>query len=373
MKLDIDFSPLDTAVKKMGPPIEISFDLGNQLEPWEIKLGEGGIEISLDEIEYNDALLSYRGRQVLLYIQDHQGRADAALEDGTQGRKYHVAECSTLQKMRDQGRFERYVVTNDMTGDFYITGYDYETRKLVEGHTRLKVCRNCLQALNYKGYKSDSNKSAFSQFSIEEFFRHYSSYFKTMPKRLAGKQDQYTDDWADISRKVRQAKNFICEDCNVDLSSAPRLCHVHHINGVRSDNSGSNLKVLCADCHSKQPMHSNMFVLHKDRQAINKLRNIQHGDIRENWSTVLAEADPATEGLLRIMKKHRQPLPIVGYELLNQNGEVAAELELAWPKYKRGIAISEEARTFGQSIGWRVDLPQKATQYLLKNGPEQWL
>jgi hypothetical protein len=36
------------------------------------------------------------------------------------------------------------------------------------------------------------------------------------------------------------------------------LLHVHHINGVKSDNSEMNLRVLCQYCHGEQPNHEHM-------------------------------------------------------------------------------------------------------------------
>ncbi len=62
--------------------------------------------------------------------------------------------------------FERYVVTNDISGEFYITGYDYMTRQPVEGKTRLHICKNCLTYLNYKGYSKPGNYSAFKNFDL---------------------------------------------------------------------------------------------------------------------------------------------------------------------------------------------------------------
>jgi hypothetical protein len=33
---------------------------------------------------------------------------------------------------------------------------------------------------------------------------------------------------------------------------------VHHINGLKSDDSPENLRVLCIGCHAEQPSHGHM-------------------------------------------------------------------------------------------------------------------
>ncbi len=101
MKLTVDFSSLFAAARKMGEPIEDDFVLDTPREPWEDKLGTEGIELEdINDLEETDGLLSYRGRQVLLYIQDHGSKAQEALLDPKVGKKYHVAECRTLHKIR---------------------------------------------------------------------------------------------------------------------------------------------------------------------------------------------------------------------------------------------------------------------------------
>ncbi|WPU32705.1 HNH endonuclease [Pseudoalteromonas piscicida] len=70
--------------------------------------------------------------------------------------------------------------------------------------------------------------------------------------------------------------HYTCEQCGVELSQYKRLLHTHHINGVKTDNSISNLRALCLDCHKKQPKHEHMHVTHNDQLIINQLR-------RDHW------------------------------------------------------------------------------------------
>ena len=144
MRLTVDFSALHVAVNKMGADhLKQDFTLeiiSSALDPIDIALSEEGIEVDLSEVTIKSGLLDYHGRQILLYIQDHGSNIQAALDDPAKGRKYHVADCRTLKRMREEGRFERYVATNDLSGDFLISGFDYFNRKKIQGNTKLKIC-----------------------------------------------------------------------------------------------------------------------------------------------------------------------------------------------------------------------------------------
>lgn len=355
MKLTVDFSALFAAARKMGDPIEDDFVLDTDREPWEDKLGAEGIELEdINDLESTDGLLSYRGRQVLLYIQDHGTKAQEAILDPNAGKRYHVAECRTLQKMRNEGRFERYVVTNDITGEFHITGSDYMTRQPVEGKSRLYICKNCLTYLNYKGYSKPGNYSAFKHFYLDEFFQAYSSFFTHLPQRKMGVKEGYTNDWSEVSRNFRQEKSYTCEKCNVRLLNQPKLLHVHHINGVKSDNRKANLKALCADCHSKEAFHGSMYVSHADKQTIARLRHEQKFQKPDNWQQVIDLADSGLRGLIERCRTVPMPVPEVGFYLQDEREDFQGMLKLAWPQQRIGITISERDRMQAERLGWKV-------------------
>ena len=106
-------------------------------------------KIALSEVDTDERLLSYKGRQVLLYIREHGEDVQAALEDGSEGRRFHIAFCRTLREMKRDG-LELYVATNDFSGQFHITGTDPETGTLISGKTDLAPCWNCLEELGLK-------------------------------------------------------------------------------------------------------------------------------------------------------------------------------------------------------------------------------
>ncbi|WP_444934148.1 HNH endonuclease [Microbulbifer sp. JTAC008] len=359
MKLDVDgvLLALRAEAQKMGdfsPEFDIEsipdadFDLDLELER--------GKEISLDELDIDNGLLSVQGRQVLLYIPDHGYRVANALGDPSRGNKFHVADCSKLDEMKARNRFERYKVTNNLEGVFGIYGVDAIGGE-VSGDAELNVCKLCLRFLNYQGYASGGVRKGevFSNFTIEEFFSTYSSLFTHLPKHnkyLEG--GGYSDDWKSISDKHRASANYTCQVCRVNLSDHKSLIHAHHINGNKRDNRPENLKVVCADCHKKEPHHEHMHVKYRDIQIIKQFRRNQGLDNVGNWEEVFALADTAVHGLLKHCQKAGRAVPEIGYEVSNQSHEVVAELEVAWPEEKKGIYINAEAAQNAKSLGWQI-------------------
>ena len=266
-----------------GAPVDLNLDVRRGLDPLEplepidIEL-KSGIEIEdLASVQSapRSGLLSYEGRQVVLYIQDQGSRIIEVIEQGSRGTKVHVAECQALKEMRHKGRFERYVATNDVSGKFYVVGRDGAGAR-VDGRAELKVCQFCLSKLSYRGFKKFRYEAPFHAFKWIEFFEEYSTHFARSPTRTAGEFDGvYAASWAAVSGRYRRKRNFTCEDCRVDLSDEPSLIHVHRVNGVKTDNRPENLMALCVDCHRKQPGHEHMRVSSEDIEPVRELRRRQ--------------------------------------------------------------------------------------------------
>lgn len=364
MKLEVDFTELWKNAKRMGDGVA-SFsldvglqDLGGDLFDSDLSSTEG-IEIDLSDIETHQGVLSVKGRQVILFIPDQGSSIDAVLDGSSKdGRRFHIADCKTLATMRKAKRFDRFMVTNNLQGQFRVYGRTKFGTDL-DGDAELNVCMNCLTYLNYKSFGAIPKNERYdlvNQFNIGDFLTNYSTLFKSFPKKLAADAHAggYSEDWSNISQAYRASVNYCCESCHIDLSNNKRLLHTHHISGNKRDNRPENLQSLCADCHRKQPLHGHMFIKHEDMRLITRLRREQGSIGAGDWSEVHTMADQALEGLLHYYEKRALDPPVVGYLIKDDQGNVAAELDIAWPSKKRGIAISKRDRDTAESSGWKV-------------------
>ena len=307
-----------------------------------------GISITAEEIEFNDKILTYSGRQVLLYIPDQGKNLETVIRYPEKGRRFHVADCKTLQGMREQNRFDRYVVTNNLTGLFDVTGLDSLGREK-EGKASLKICQNCLTTLNYKGFALNKDMHIFHNFSLEEFFEDYSTYFKFHPKHTKPYGSGYSEDWEEISYRYKTSQGYRCESCGIDLRHHKRLLVTHHINGVKSDNSESNMLALCVDCHRKQEFHSHLFVSRDDMLTLYRLRATQHKNSVSSWNDVYRLVDKALYGVVDYLKTQNSLLPKVGYAV-NEDSYV----DLAWTHTHKAISVDAL-----QVDGWIINRPHE--------------
>lgn len=292
MKLDLTFAELAQLREAMNAPLSNWTGEDAELGPREALLNAlvDGLEIDLDEITVGPGrLLTYSGEQVILYIKDTRSSLETLQREPERTRRFHVAECSTLEEMRRQNRFERYVVTRRTDGKFLVDWQDPVTREKGETEAALFVCRNCLRNLNWRGYETPGQRNGgphgnwetkdeiWRSFTISDFLLEYSTFFNSLPSRrdVTAGIDRYVNDWSLISMNRRREVNWRCQICRVDLSQYPRLLHCHHKNGVISDNLPSNLQVLCALCHASQPGHGHMHIPDTDRRTVLRLRGEQ--------------------------------------------------------------------------------------------------
>ncbi|MEZ2625200.1 HNH endonuclease signature motif containing protein [Paenalcaligenes hominis] len=350
MRLRVDFSELERLANMLNTQ-QPQFELQRstlQFQPIDIDLGNEGIEINIKDVDIKSGLLSVKGRQVLLYIKDHSysDTFSRALKNGQDGNKFHVASCQVLTRMMSQGRYQRYVATNRIKGDFLI-----QDSKGNKGHAHLWVCQACLRHLNYKGSREKKNTyNNAKNFNLKEFFSTYSSMFDYMPTYSSDDNVNYSDDWQAISKKMREAASYQCEKCTVNLQSHPHLCHVHHINGVKQDNSSQNLQVLCADCHRKEHL-GHMHVPKKDMQTITALRRQQQLSTVNNWLKALHFIDPALRGELELFQNDGYEAPSIGYEIINERSKQALVVcEAAWPMRREALVLHAENKI----PGWKI-------------------
>lgn len=220
------------------------------------------IEIPLISVKTNGRTktLEFNGSTVIVYIRDQYIGDQEVIEHlGPEDlRKFHIADCTTLRDMRRKGKFdERYVVTNRTHGKFTVNFLERFGRRLIrEGiECQLHVCKNCLSLLNYQDYSSSGRKDEIRDtFDRKEFFDKYASQITATPKYSVGTapRNTYTEDWEQVSLRFREKAGWKCSKCQDYLGedSKKRFLHVHHINGLKYNNSDDNLQVLCIMCHA---------------------------------------------------------------------------------------------------------------------------
>ncbi len=252
--------------------LEITFDAGRLTsDEWErIHSGEG-IDVTFSEIEkLPDETLAYKGQRVFVYIRDVHAMGGNSTEP-----KYHFMTCRTIATKNKNGSGHRYVVNAQKDGNFQLNfianGYTRrETR-------RLKVCQNCLDESAFDGFHGAMSimdkVRIVESFTPEKFFEIYSQTLHRSVPAYGWENsplDDYTSDFPEISRRTREAAGWKCKTCSLILSEPKnrRFLHVHHIEGLRSDNAPSNLKVVCIRCHAEEPNHAHMKSLPEYRQFV---------------------------------------------------------------------------------------------------------
>jgi hypothetical protein len=245
--------------------LEVVVDPG-RLSPLELEklASREGLEIaSLDEIRVlADGTLAFKNNRILVYIRDHTIHGNRPVDP-----KYHVANCDTLKEMKRTQRFARYVVAVRLDGTFRINLIE-GTRSKTELR-KLSVCQNCLNLLKFDGFEMGAPKSTrmkkVQSFTLERYFLKYSQTFhSTIPTKDSDTAplNDYAQDFSERSNALRAAANWTCQNvrCGVKLNKHEhrKYLHVHHINGVKSDDAPHNHRILCIECHAKEPSHGHL-------------------------------------------------------------------------------------------------------------------
>ena len=218
----------------------------------------------VEGIFHPSGLLIHNHRPVFAYIRDHTvgGRFDHPRDR----KKIHFTVCTTLQNMRQQGRFQRYRLTN-RDDNHYLIDVRQGWGKPREQEVRLFPCQYCLGNVRYRCFNYRMEKSAkgkiVEHFDAKEAFDLLWQHFDIFRRKMeeAGAQSAtlptgYGSNWrTKISREIRKSRNFICEECGVRLDKCPRCLDVHHKNADKRDHRDDNLICLCKVCHAKEHPH----------------------------------------------------------------------------------------------------------------------
>jgi hypothetical protein len=231
------------------------------------QLATDGKDVSIDDVVVlEDSTLSYKDSRVLVYIRD--------VADHRDDPRFHVADCTTLQWMRQINRSGRYVVATRADGHFLVNRID-KHNKIYSREIPLKICQNCLNILAFDDFSFSlpqrDRTRIVSRFTIPRFFEKYPKsllYWRPTEDAATGPINDYPADFEDISRRVREQSGWRCERCRRDFShpANKEYLHAHHKNGMKNENHGANLQVLCLGCHAGEPQHAHLKKLAEYRE-----------------------------------------------------------------------------------------------------------
>ena len=187
--------------------------------------------------------------------------------------KYHIYQCQTLQEMFSLNRKYRYKINTRVDGTFfyrYISFYG-DIYKEIENE-KLKICKNCLKKyLEEKGiYQHHIPNEVVENFDLKKFHKEHKVLYEFDIKDFEFPQDAklniYTKNWKYISKKIKQKRDWTCEECGFRPKNdeQKRFIHLHHINANKTDNQETNLKVLCIKCHANVDKYHNRIKNTKD-------------------------------------------------------------------------------------------------------------
>lgn len=364
MKINANFiTSLHQCLDQMGAPL-----IKPKLKKIEIAK-PAGVKVKLSEVEEFAGLLTYKGRQVVVFIPDHSYKTVPVVAQSpkSEGNKFHFSNCATLQGMRSSGRYEhRYHAHQNIEGVFQI--FDKSTKAEVE----LAPCQNCLKHLNYKGFnqlQSNQKSNVVRNLNLWKLFSTYSTVFDEdklpqLPNPIPG----YTDDWSSVSFQYRSKQNFICEECGLELNNHRNLLHTHHIDGNKQNNKDNNLQALCIDCHRKQPFHGHLLITNNEMHKIQELRDTQKKLKPQNWQEIYKLTDEALHGVLHYYQSNvvnSYGLPLLNFTIPNTHPEVL--VDIAWPRKQVALVVKTTPSQLRavKEIGWTIRDLHSASQRML--------
>jgi len=228
-----DFTPLKEFLQQRGYKIG-KRSVYEPFTPEEVKSSD----ITSGAMSFRDDGIFVKGvdgieRQVFLYKKDYH------LEKYGKPR-FHICKCSTIQEFIESGSFRQHYVRANSEP---VPVYDRDSFQTVQV-SALPLCNYCRNIISEYG--------AINSTTFVELLREAGGSSQDTDEDIETDLFGYTKDWDDISRKYREKNHYTCEECGLSIDDAydRQYIHVHHINGVKTNNRESNLRCLCYYCHA---------------------------------------------------------------------------------------------------------------------------
>lgn len=270
-----------------------------------------------------------------LYIEKGYDREDA-IQYGwnTIVPKFHITECTTIRNQKRRKNFDGH----------YIFSNQPVSMKDLDGEEKdLMLCGYCKSAQNEINTKVSSTE--YVEVLMDQMKKSGEYRKSQKPKKIEITSNGYTKDWEEESRAYRIKKNFTCEECGIELnSSSGYFLDSHHISGIKTDNSESNLKCLCKLCHANVDSYhqKNFFKTKRNLDIIKNFVSIYKSDLEEMDNKYL---DSFIEKYLPELKPKKkidndQNKPKPGYTEIGEN-EIGITYEKLLGPYLSGVSKIE--------------------------------
>ncbi|GAB4185385.1 MAG: hypothetical protein Kow00108_22860 [Calditrichia bacterium] len=156
--------------------------------------------------------------------------------------KFHIVNCKTIDEQKRRRNFH---------GHYVFANYPITMTDLDGEEKDLFLCKNCISMVN------DINFPITTQEYAENFIFNVDTAgtltLNDLPLGLEREFHNYSENWEEISKNVRELKNYTCEECGITLKNRHGerfYMETHHIDGNKANNKPFNLQVLCILCHA---------------------------------------------------------------------------------------------------------------------------
>ena len=122
-----------------------------------------------------------------------------------------------------------------------------------KGKGKTHICKNCGKEFNHKetSYNMFCSCKCHTEYKKNKLIESWKNgEYKGSPEYITGT----------IKKYLLEKNNYKCELCGFEgynVLTKNTILQIHHIDGDSSNNSESNLQVLCPNCHAMTDTYSN--------------------------------------------------------------------------------------------------------------------